>query len=217
MNNKKVDEAREALEKEHGRKISDEEMTKVTDFLKLLAKITVAHTMKESGRLHNLKTNPKGFHQEEGGTCPVCGSIEKQENLWYDRHGIKCLTCQNAIDKRIIPSSLCKQRDSHYCEWELGDKFNLKGKVLNTFIKNGLLKVRIIPRLDKGIYRRLFLLKDNKDFLPPKKLVSSHWTRDDRDGKKEYACLPWYNFYDPKEHLASYGISHYLKFVPVAK
>jgi len=208
---KTIDKLRDSLEKEKGRKI-DDEMNKVVDFLELLAKCTVQNVCKEAERGKKLEEFPKGFHPEEAGTCTVCSSIEKKENLWYDKNGIKCLPCQKAIDSRIIPGTLGKKPDSYYSETELANYFNLKGKVLNSFIKDGKLTARIVSGVDKAVHIRFFLLKDNKQFLPPKRLVKSNWSKDDTSERKGYGFYPWYYFHDPKLHLENYGISEYLRF-----
>jgi len=127
------------------------------------------------------------------------------------------MICQNAIDKKIIPRLIGKHPERLYDESDLQIYFNLKGKVLNKFINTGVLKVRVIPRLVNRRHLRVFLLKDNKNFLPPKKILSSHWVRDDKDGQEGYAFIPWYCFHDPKTHLKKYGISAFLKIEYGAK
>lgn len=82
-------------------------------------------------------------------------------------------------------------------------------------MKAGLLKERIIPSKNgKGKHLRLFLLKDNKDFLPPhKKLrVGGPVKETNASGTEEYVFYPWYYFVNPVEHLAKYGISKYMRW-----
>lgn len=204
-------EFKKALETQHGRPIPDEDVQKSIDLVELLAQSGVDIIMKEAERQQKLSSFPKGFHLDEWCTCSICNQSVQGENSWYDKDGIKCTICQAAINKRIIPRSLAQNKDSFYSEIELDLYFNLKGKVLNEFIKKEFLKVRIIPASDKIRHLRVFLLKDNKSFLPPKKLLSSHWVRDNRDGKEEFACMPWFYFHDPKAHLKKYQISQFLK------
>lgn len=206
-------EFKKSLEKDHDKELSDEEVQKAIDLVEFLAEVAVDIVMKEAGRNEKLKGCPKGFHLEEGGTCTVCGEYATGENSWFDKDGIKCIACQQAINKRIIPRSLGKHKDSFYTAIELDIFFNLKGRILNSFIRQGLLKERAIPGINKGRHLRVFLLKDNKGFLPPKKLLSSQWVRDERDGKEEYAFMPWYYFHDPTTYLKKYKISTYLKLV----
>lgn len=215
ITDKKFIEFKNALEQENGYAISDENVYKAIEFVEFLAKTAVDVTLRKVNRQVKLKESPNGFLLEDGGTCIICGQHASGENSWYDKYGIKCMTCQKAIDQRIIPRTLGTDKDSFYTDTELDIFFNLKGRVLNEFIRKKVLKVRIIPALDRGRHLRVFLLKDNKGFLPPKKLLSAHWVRDDQDGTKEYACLPWYYFHDPKSYLKKYQISAYMKLVPL--
>ena len=57
------------------------------------------------------------------------------------------------------------------------------------------------------------MIKDNKDFLPPKKLVDSKMIREvDDEGKEWHRSHPWYHFGDPYETIKGYKILDYLKF-----
>ena len=62
-----------------------------------------------------MKDNPRGFHLEGiGYTCFICRNSISNEETWYDKWGIKCSTCQKAIDKKIIPASVAKNENSWY-------------------------------------------------------------------------------------------------------
>ena len=60
----------------------------------------------------------------------------------------------------------------------------------------------------------LFLLEDNKDFLPPKNLVKSKPVRERKDGKDWFTTAEWYQFVDPFEHLKGYKIMDHMRVVP---
>lgn len=206
-------ELKTIIEKEGDREYSMAEVGKVGFQLVELAKIFLDSWQKEQGRLRKLKENPKGFVLDGVGyTCFICHRSTEAEENWYDKWGIKCSTCQDAINRKEIPPSLAKHRDSWYSKYDLESAFKLKGKVLNSWIRDGLLKPRMITNRGKGTYYTLFLIKDNKGFLPPKKLVESRMVTDiGEDGKEGCHSEPWYYFVDPWEHLEGYKIMDYMK------
>lgn len=170
---------------------------------------------KEKARAKKLEENPKGFHLEGSGyTCAIChDSTPKEDNL-YDKWGIKCLVCQWAIDHKEIPASLAKNDDSWYRKYDFDRFFNVKTQTLNKWVRNGVLKARTVSRYGEGVHTEVFLIKDNKDFLPPKKLVESKRGKKAEEGEKEARMYPWYCFGDPKEILKDYKIMDYLRIIP---
>jgi hypothetical protein len=170
----------------------------------------------EKALAEKLKANPKGFHLEgEGYTCFICGGQTPKGDNWYDEWGIKCLVCQKAIDDGEIPASLAKEKDSWYSKNDLERNFNVKGPGLRKWIKEGIIKARTVSQYGNGVHTQLFLIEDNKDFLPPKKLVEWQSVSEIKDGKKWYRSEPWYRFVDPYKHLKGYKIMDHLKFVRV--
>lgn len=121
------------------------------------------------------------------------------------------MTCQKAIDKKIIPATAAKYRDSWYSKYDLESRFNLDYHALNKFVTHGVLKPRIIPNDSGRPHAQIFLIKDNKDILPPKKLTESRTVKETRDGKEWFHSEPWYRFVDPNEYLKGYKIMNYLK------
>ncbi len=117
-----------------------------------------------------------------------------------------------AIDKKIIPALLAKNKDSWYSKYDLESRFNVNHHAMRRFIKQGVLKPRIIPNEGGKPYVHLFLIKDNKDTLPPKKLTESHMVKETKDGKDYYHTEPWYRFEkDPWKYLEEYKIMDYLQ------
>ena len=206
---------RKALTKQYGREATEDEALEAYSFMKLLAKIHVNYAIAECQRRQKLKLNPKGFPLEvDGPNCCICHDMTSRENSWYDANGVKCLACQNAIDKEIIPVSLCKDPESYYSEFELQIFFSLKGKALNSLIKRGAIKCRVIPATNRRSAKKLFLFSDNEGFFPPHHLVRSQMVKETRDGKEEFVSAPWYWCCDdPVAHLFGYGISEYLTWV----
>ena len=98
-------------------------------------------------------------------------------------------------------------------QYDLEHSFNLKASDIRAWVKEGLLKARTINKPDGSVHLQLFLLKDNKDFLPPKKMVESRSLKETRDGKDWYTTRPWYHFVDPFKHLKGYKIMDHMRVV----
>lgn len=214
VSDERIREMKTLLEKEHGREFSWKEASDAAYNLVGFAEIIYKGWQEDQRRQRKLKENPKGFVLEGVGyTCFICHNNTQKDENWYDKWGIKCSVCQEAINRKEIPPSLAKYKDSWYTKYDLERAFNLKGKVLNSWIRQGILRARTISNRGKGIHAQLFLIKDNKGMLPPKKMVEGHTVKEDRgDGKNWYSTHPWYHFVDPQEHLKGYKILDYLKF-----
>ncbi len=201
------DRDRFCMTEEEGKKYQDEKWG-----LQQLANLMKEIDEEQKKREERLKENPKGFHLEGAGyTCTICGGHTPEGDNWYDEYGIKCLVCQKAVDEGEIPASLAKDKESWYSKWDLERSFNLKAPTLRSWVKKGVIKPRTITRYGEGIHYQLFLLEDNKDFLPPKKLVESRSVREIKDGKEWFGSEPWYRFVDPIEHLKGYKIVEYME------
>lgn len=209
-----IGELKDIIEKESGKEITWEEASKAAYNLAGLADIMFDCWVKDEQRKKKLEQSPKGFHLEGiGYSCFICGNSVSNEETWYDKYGIKCMVCQRAIDRKEIPPSLAKNKDSWYSKYDMESSFNVKGPTLRKWIKAGILKARTVTNDGEGTHVQLFLIKDNKDFLPPKKLVESHSVKETKDGQDWIRIEPWYRFVDPHKHLKGYKIMEYLKVV----
>jgi len=207
----RIQELKTTLEKIHGREISSEEASNCLRSLKNLAQLLYDSWIEETKLKQKLERFPEGFLHNEDYPCRICG----HQGRWYDKWEFKCMVCQEAVNRKVIPASIAKDRDAWYSTCDLATCFNLKGKSLNSWIKKGILKERIITTDDKKVHLRLFLIKDNKGFLPPKKLVESRSITEKRDGYIWFRSEPWYRFVDPHEHLKGYKIMDYIKVIPL--
>lgn len=208
-----IQEIKGILEKEHGREFTWEEATKAAWDMHNLARICIEMAEEEFRRQELLKESPKGFYfDRKGYTCLLCGHSASGEDSWYDKYGLKCMTCQKAINQKIIPGSVVKNKESWYSKFDLENYFNIKGTFLKKYIKEGILKDRIIPGEGKKIHLQLFLIKDNKDVLPPKDLLQSRTVKVERNGEEYYTSEKWYEFIDLDrfEKLKKYKIVNYL-------
>jgi len=169
---------------------------------------------KEKARAKKLEENPKGFHLEGSYTCSICRDTIADGDNWYDKWGIKCLVCQWAIDHKEIPASLAKNEDSWYRKYDFEHYFNVKSQTLSKWVRNGVVKARTVSRYGKEVHTEVYLIKDNKDFLPPKKLLESKRGKLPEQGENESRLYPWYCFGDPMETIKDYKIVNYLRIVP---
>lgn len=181
-----------------------------------LGKLVNEFKEEEKRRAEKLIANPKGFHLDGVGyRCAICHNHTTEEgDNWYDEYGIKCLVCQKAIDEGEIPASLAKDEESWYSTYDLDHYFNLKHMTLKKWIKEGIIKQRIVSRYGQGVHVELFLIEDNKGFLPPKEMLKSHSVEEIKDGKTWSHSEPWYQFVDPMEYLRNYGIIKHMRVVP---
>ena len=211
--NETIQEIKKILEEQHGREFSWEEATKAAWDMQMFAQLALKVGKEEWERQKKLKEFPKGYELEAPGNCHICGKPVSGEKAWYDKYGIKCMTCQAAIDKKIIPGSLAKNKESWYSNYDLENYFNIKGADLNKYIKQGILKNRIIPGVGKKVHLQLFLIKDNKDTLPPKRLLKSRTIKVMRNDEEYYTSENWYEFLDEKlaKKMSKYKIVECLK------
>lgn len=195
------------LEKEQGREITDQELFESEHWLRGFAELMLDLGIKENKRQEKLKQNPKGFHLEgEGYSCSICGSSISKEETWYDKHGIKCLTCQSAIDKKIIPASAASDKESWYTTHDFEHHFFINRYGVRKLVKEGLLKPQIVPSSNGGAHYQLFFIADHKDILPPKKLTEWPTVKFQKDGEDWYQSEPWIMHADAKEVLKEYRI-----------
>lgn len=207
ISKKHLEEFKKIFEKKYGKKLTDDEAYDSISGLVRLVELAFDHCQEEERRKQRLKKEPKGFSLEGSSyTCPICSRTVPANEMWYDKHGQKCLICQKAINKRIIPGMICEKSDLWYSMWELESNFKLKSPTVRKLVRQNILKARIIP--DINVY--IFLIKDNADTLPPKDLVKS---RVIRVGENTIKSQDWYEFKDPKETLKNYKIwSHLTAF-----
>ena len=117
--------------------------------------------MEERQRRDKLKDKPKGFSLPgEGRTCPLCG-IHADEDLWYDKWGMKCMDCQDALDKKIIPGYIFRDSDGekHITDHTISWKLDVHGLTIRKLVRQGKLKARVIPKSGAMV----FLKKENPD------------------------------------------------------
>jgi hypothetical protein len=218
ISEERIQEFKSIYKKEYGKELSDEDAFEAAHNLVGFAELCFKAYKKDCENKAKLKEKPKGFYLSElsGETCSclICHQHISGESGWYDKYGPKCLLCQKAINKKIIPASVAKNSDSWYSLYDLENRFNINRAVMRMFVKEGILKPRIVPTPAGKPHVYLFLIKDNIDTLPPKKLTEPQMVKEVKeDGREWYHLEPWYMFVDPFEALKGYKIMNYMRAV----
>jgi DNA-directed RNA polymerase subunit RPC12/RpoP len=214
LSRESIQKFKDVFEKESGKEMTWEDASESAHNLIGLFEVLIKCNQREQERKKKLEDYPKGFYIEDGVyNCLICGDQISNGQTWHDKYGIKCLTCQSAIDKKIIPGSVARDKDSWYSKYELEDRFNINRQSLKEFIKQGILKPRNIPEASGRTHLQVFIIEDNRDTLPPKKLTKIQLIKEEKDGKTWFRSEPWYRFVDPYKHLKDYKIINYLEFI----
>jgi transcriptional regulator with XRE-family HTH domain len=163
-----------AILKKHGTLVTEEEAEKVLEFMHTMSGLALDYYMEEAKWKEKLQEFPDGYvFDTTGHGCRICG--HSATGGWYDRFGLKCALCQQAVNKGIIPGEITGDKSLYYTEYEIGKFFNLEGKMLMHWIRQGVIKARIITGENgKSKHLRMFLLEDNAGFLPPKEMLECH-------------------------------------------
>jgi len=218
ISDKHIQELKDLMEKKSGKEVPWEDAAEAGRNLVGLFDILLKCHIEEQKWKKRLEQEPKGFALEGNGrNCAVCGCSTREDTNWYDKWGIKCLDCQRAIDKKLIPGSVARSKDNRYSPYDLESRFGIKTPTQRKWVKEGLLKARIVPTETGRVHYYIFLVKDNKDFLPPKKLTESHMVAVEKEDGIWHHSEPWYRFVNPYEHLKGYKIMDYLQFVEKEK
>ena len=128
----------------------------VVDLVSLLLKIDREEKLREQ----RLEKEPNGFAMTaHGRTCILCNNSLMDEEMWYDKWGMKCMDCQALLNKKVIPGYIFKYEGSYITSSKLGWKYNIRYQTLKKLIRQGKLKARV---LKNGTL--VFLKKENSDW-----------------------------------------------------
>ena len=203
LSEKAIKEFQEIYKKEYGKELTYEEAAEASRNLLGFYEVLFDSHIAELKLKDKLKDSPGGFSLMDGKTynCGICRNYIKDEQLWYDKWGKKCLACQDAVNKKIIPGKICYNDKYWYATWEFDIYFKLKSPTIRKLTRQGVLKVRIVPQ--SGF--EVFLIKENIDVLPPKDILGYVPTK--VEGKENMVEMtPWYEIHDPKKVLEKYKI-----------
>jgi hypothetical protein len=162
ISNERMDEFKEIAKKKSIDFKSDGEARESAENLVGLFEVLIKIDREEQARKARLKDEPKGFQMQGGGrTCGLCHSSYDQP-MWYDKYGMKCLACQEAIDRKIVPVSVLKDKDTkeHILGSALASKMDIRVVTLKKMVRLGKITARIIPKSGEMV----FLRKENPEF-----------------------------------------------------
>ena len=149
--------------KRTGKTITYEEASEGAYNLGRYAELLYEIAIKELRRKRKLKQFPGGFVHGGPYTCCICHNSQADSwNMWWDLLGFKCIPCQNAIEKGLVPKYVCKHRHSFYEMYELKDIFGIHTMTAKKMIREGKLKARIILNDNGTPYQYLFLKSENE-------------------------------------------------------
>ena len=142
------------------REFTDDEYLRLVGYFSLLIEID----QREKAHFAKLKDFPKGFAMDsEGRQCGLCfKSIYGDTSGWFDKWGSKCANCQDAVNKRKIPGSLCGDysHEKSVHDTVLASKLNINVRTIRKKIMDGEIVGRKIPN---GPY--IILQKENPNPL----------------------------------------------------
>ena len=139
------------------REFTDEEHRRLVHYFNLLIEID----QQEKARYAKLKDSPKGYAMDgEGRECGLCFKSAYDTPGWFDKWGFKCSNCQDAVNKRKIPGSLCGdfRHEKSIPDTVLASRLNISVRTIRMKIKDGEIIGRRIPG---GPY--MILRKDNPE------------------------------------------------------
>lgn len=148
-----------------------------------LAKLFGEHEGIEAMRARRLKKEPDGFFLNDGKvgyTCGICGETISGDNTWWDLKGIRCSDCQRNLKAGVVPLEIFDDDygyDVVVKEWQMQSDYNIHPSTMRKLCRQGVLKSRDLKRLDGTVYKRLFVVSENKEFFkehpkkPPYKVI----------------------------------------------
>lgn len=163
ISDKSLKEFKELCEKEGIKYETEAEYRSAANNLVNLVDLLIEMDMAQRALKKRLETEPKGFLLEgKGRNCSLCGRGVYEGDGWYDKWGFKCMNCQDAVNKKKIPGSLCGDwgHEKYVTDSTLSWKAGLHIQTIRKLIRHGDIKARQIPN---GPY--LILRKDNPDLL----------------------------------------------------
>lgn len=178
-----------------------------------LAEIVAPMQQEIERKKRKLQEFPKGYPLEGSYTCSICYGSCSELGAWYDQYGIKCRECQDAVDRGNIPATCAGDLENHFSPSEIERAFNVDRHVVRRWAKAGILKARTVKHAHH-MDTHMFLLEDNKDILPPKKMVE-HRSRHEPtpDGRTTVHIDYWYEHVDPFVYLKGYKILEQFEMV----
>ena len=161
--------------KETGQKYSESDYREAYHNFTGFVKIVYEQAKRDHFRKLRLKkSKKKTIPLEDDGSiynCLICHrQITGKEGCW-DPDGQRCLDCQRALENKLIPKYVLKDRDSWYTDWELKSEFNIHPSTMRKLVREKKLKARLLTDKNGGVYEYVFIKKENpniKDYARAK-------------------------------------------------
>lgn len=159
----KIQEFKKLVKEHSGKELTDAEAYESANNLINFCRLLMEIEMRDLKRKEKLKQFPKGFCFDDDGiyNCPICYTQMKNEGVWYDDCGQKCLDCQDNLNKKRIPKMVFKNTDSWFSFLDLKYDFGIDKKEANKLIKDGKLISRDLINRNGRCYFSIFMIKDN--------------------------------------------------------
>jgi hypothetical protein len=75
------------------------------------------------------------------------------------------MDCQRNIDNGVIPGEICKDDSLWFKGWQLKSDLGIHPQTAKKLVRGGKLKVRELKDEDERTYFRVYLVRENKEFL----------------------------------------------------
>ena len=136
------------------RNFSEDELRRLAKYFDVLIEMD----QKQRSLHKRANAEPGGLSMlGEGRTCSLCRNSVHHDG-WFDKWGFKCPTCQNAVNKRKVPGSLCRDYNfkKYIPDTVLAFYLGVSVSQVRKMIRAGAIKARRAPN---GPY--MILRKDN--------------------------------------------------------
>ena len=124
----------------------------------------------DATRKRRLEKEPEGFFLDTDGyyNCGICYEGHYGNKIWWNLDGIRCADCWYNIKEGVIPS-LKKHLFDNENEWisnsQLKSKHNIHPSSVKKLRREGLLHGRNLRRRNGSIYKTIYLINENQEFL----------------------------------------------------
>lgn len=115
-----------------------------------------------------LKRKKRHSHLASFYRCGICGETISGDNTWWDIKGIRCSDCHRNLKAGVMTLEIFDEDYGHDVvvkEWQMQSDYNIHPSTLKKLCRLGVLKSRELKRLDGTVYKRLFVVNENKEFF----------------------------------------------------
>jgi len=168
ISDKSLEEFKKTFPKKSGEEWSDDEAREASERLTRFASLLIDIFLAEKKKEKKLEQFPNGYHLEDGDgyyNCRICYKGVRGKDTWYDKYGLKCMDCQRNIDNGVIPGEICKDDSLWFKSWQLHNDLGIHPQTAKKLVREGKLKVRELKNEEGKTYFRVYLVKENKEFL----------------------------------------------------